>query len=438
MERLMQYVWQHGLWRPGELRTVDGRRVSVIDRGQLNTDAGPDFFNAKVKIDGETWIGNIEIHVRASDWHRHGHQQDPAYDSVVLHVVDRDDCRIRRSNGEEIPQMLLQCAPNFREHYDRLVTPSLETLSCGPQLASIPVLAVTDWLTSLGCERLQMKATRIKDLVKACQGNWREAVYHTLARALGFGLNGDAFERLARAVPHKILLRHADSPMIVEGLLFGQAGLIPRRSELAEASLEEKNRVEALEREYEFMQRKFSLLPPATPIQWKMARLRPQNFPYRRIAALAVLGVHTSRFCEHLLDVRTETEAAALFDIKVNSFWERHYSFTGPTPRPMRVLGSEAVRNLIINVVASCQYAFGELYRRPALCEQAVELLESMAPERNNIVRLFGGWHVECRSAFESQALVQLRRSYCETRKCLYCRFGHRLLAEKALRRQDS
>ncbi len=431
MEKLMQYVWQHGLWIPGDLRTVDGRRVSIIDRGWLNTDAGPDFFNAKIDIDGHIWAGNIEIHVSASDWHRHGHDGDPAYDSVILHVVGSDDCRVRRSNGEEIPQILMPCAPDFSERYNAMVFNSARTPACAAEIGSLPSIYISDWLTALAHTRLQRKAAKVRQLVDENHGNWRAAIYITLARALGFGVNSDAFEHLASLVPLKSLMKHADAPDAVEGLLFGQAGLIPEQGALGAPDSVDELYAANLRREYSFMVLKFGIKPPASPPAWRMARMRPQNFPHRRIATLASLIMPSFEVGYRLLNLRTEDEARSLFDVTLKGYWSHHYAFGSPASGSPRALGDGAVSTLIINVVAPVQYAYAEMYADEAMRERAVDMLYAMKPESNSIIRMFTAAGIPCRSALEGQALIELRRNYCELRKCLYCRIGHRMLAMK-------
>ena len=225
MEKLMHYVWQHKLWLQSDMTTVDGRRVQVIDPGLHNSDAGPDFFNAKLQIGGDMWCGNVEIHVKASDWYRHGHDKDMAYDSVILHVVGVDDMKVKRADGHEIAQLVMPCAPDFSVSYDRLVNNGEEP-SCRGELHNLPPLYVTDWLSSLAYERLYQKVDHVKDLYRRLDGNWTEVIYVMLARGLGFGINADAFERLALSAPLHCLMKHRDSCETVEGTLFGQAGFL--------------------------------------------------------------------------------------------------------------------------------------------------------------------------------------------------------------------
>ena len=279
MEKLMQYVWQHRLFDPSRLTTVDGRKVRVIDVGRLNTDSGPDFFNAKIGIDGYVWAGNVEIHRRASDWRRHNHHLDPAYDSVVLHVVEVADTPVYRTDGEEIPTLVLSCSPTFRADYESLVAHS-PSQSCARYIGDFDPVLLADWISSLAVERLQAKAQRLHDWLELYRGSWEEVCYVAVSRSLGFGINGDAFERLARSLPLRFMQKHADSLAQVEAFLFGQAGL------LVEGEHAGDDYYTRLTGEYAFLRNKFGLTP-INPDSWKFFRLRPANFPHRRIAMLA-------------------------------------------------------------------------------------------------------------------------------------------------------
>lgn len=419
----MQYVWQHRLWHPrGGMATADGRQVTVLDPGLLNTDAGPDFFNAKVRIGDRLWAGNVEIHVRASDWHRHGHDGDRAYDSVILHVVETDDCRICRPDGEEIPQLVMPCAESFARKAAEL-TATAGDLPCAAFIAAVPPIYLSDWVTALGMERLNEKSDRILDYARRLENNWKAVIYVALARSLGFNTNAEAFERLALATPVADLLRHCGSLTTVEGALFGQSGLLEGQSE-ADAY------VAALNREYAFVKRKYSLVRPSY-LAWKLGRMRPQNFPHRRIALLAKMISDGFAIGYNLPAVTNEAEARSLFDIDLSGYWATHYTFSpsasGPS-RGARALSQASVTLLLINVVAPVLHAYGRATGHPELCSRAADLLQSLPAEDNVYVRLFTGAGIACPDAYSSQALIRLRRAYCEPRKCLYCRVGHRYL----------
>lgn len=422
----MQYVWQHKLWNPLGMTTVDGQRVRVIDPGLLNTDAGPDFFNAKIEIGGRLWAGNVEIHVRASDWKRHHHDVDPAYDSVILHVVEKDDAPVRRSNGEIIPQMVMQCSPQFNERYNKLISAQNE-LPCASKIPEIPQLTITEWVQRLAFERLNDKVDRINSLYDSFSGSWEDICYVALARALGFGINNDAFEMMARRTPLRLLHKHSDSMLQIEAILFGQAGL------LADPKLESAvPYYQQLRREYAFLANKFQL-KPMDGSSWKAFRIRPQNFPYRRIALLAHFVYGGFNLMTELLQRNDEKDLRELFSLKLSGFWANHFTFAGaPNEMDASALSNSSIDIILINTVAPLYYAYSIKTDNYQLSEKAISLLESLKPERNSIVTTFTHAGIKCPDALTSQALIQLRRQYCETRKCLYCKIGHRLLSAAA------
>ena len=426
MEKLMQFVWQHRLWTEQSLTTVDGRRLRIIDPGKINTDSGPDFFNAKVAIDGHIWAGDIEIHVKASDWHRHGHDGDPAYDSVILHVVDRDDTIIRRSNGEYIPQMRMPCEPRFYYSYSELVGRSDIDLPCARIIAGTSPLHLTAWLDALAYERVYQKADRIEELLKRFCGDWQSAAYVTLARALGFGINGDPFERLALSLPLMFIGKHADNSLAVEALLFGQSGLLDDEKATGDYPAR-------LRREYEFLAHKFGLRKPQGML-WKMSRMRPANFPHRRIAILGAMLANGFRLFDKILAAESLDDAVKLFNPELSPFWSSHYTFAGVPGNRQSALSRSSVTGLTINTVVPLQMAYAQTHGSDEMAEKAIALLQSLPAESNHIVELFRRAGISSPDAYTSQAVIQLRKEYCDRHKCLFCRFGHSLLSSKAIR----
>ena len=402
------------------------RHVRVLDPGLLNTDSGPDFFNAKVEIDGQLWVGNIEMHVRASDWKRHGHDKDSAYDSVILHVVDKDDAPVYRTNGERIPQLVLQVSPLFDASYQQLVN-SRQELPCESAIKQVPSITITEWIERLAFERLHGKVQRVRDLLDMYNGSWEDVCYITLTRNLGFGINNEAFERLARRTPLRLLHKHSDSLLQIEALLFGQAGLLDPNAMGADEYYKH------LCREYDFLANKFSLQPMESEA-WKMFRIRPQNFPLRRIAMLAQYIEGGFNLMSKILDADGEKELRKLFKVELTGYWRNHFSFGKPNEMPSPALSDKSIDIVLINTVAPLYYAYGEITGNYALTDKAIELLESLKPESNSIVKTFVAAGIDCDSALTSQALIELKRSYCDARKCIYCKIGHRLLSEAAHR----
>ncbi|MCM1164237.1 MAG: DUF2851 family protein [Muribaculaceae bacterium] len=425
MERLMQYVWQHRLLLHTDLVTVDGRRISILDPGTLNTNAGPDFFNAKIRIGSDLWAGDVEIHVRASDWHRHGHDGNPAYDSVVLHVVDRDDAPVCRSNGEVIAQMVMQCHPDFHRRYSQLVDRADIDLPCASELAAMPRLHLTDWITSMAFERLHAKADRLLGLADRFTGDLEEATYVTLARSLGFGTNADPMERLALSMPLCFMRKHADSLMSLEALLFGQAGFL--EGSCADSYMEQ------LQKEYRFLSHKFSL-KRSESLGWKMGRMRPANSPLRRIAMLASIIHEDFRPVATILEARTPDDIIDYFRRQLPPYWTTRHTFGAPPGTAMETMSRSSAAGIVINVAAPLLMAVGIKHADDSLISRATEWLQALSPESNHIVTAFGMAGIKASDAFTTQALIHVRRNYCEPHKCLYCRVGHRLLAARAKR----
>lgn len=426
MEKLMQYIWQHRLWCITEMFTVNGCRVRIIDPGTLNTDSGPDFFNAKIEIDGNLWVGNVEIHTRASDWKRHRHDQDKAYDSVILHVVEKDDAPVYRSTGELIPQMILNYNHNFHLKYAELVN-STSGLPCAGQLKDTPTIIIAEWLQSLAFERLQSKTERINTLYNTFNGSWEDVCYVTLSRNLGFGINNDAFERLARRTPLRLLHKHCDSLLQIEALLFGQAGMLNSKLYTHDAYYQQ------LCNEYTFLANKFSLTPMNAEA-WKSFRIRPQNFPHRRIAMLAHYILDGFRLMESILQAKDEKTLRELFTIELTGYWANHYSFGDKGSGSQKALGNGSIDIILINTVAPLYYAYSTITGNYDTSDRAIALLESLRPEKNSIIESFTRAGVKCEDALSSQALIQAKKEYCDTRKCLYCTIGHRLLSQAAIK----
>lgn len=420
----MQYVWKHRLWRSEDMVTNTGKKVRVVDPGLLNTDAGPDFFNAKIEIDGHMWVGNVEMHYRATDWKRHHHDSDKAYDSVILHVVAKDDAPVRRTNGELIPQLVLEVSPQFNADYASLVGATIE-VPCATKIKQVPHLTIVEWVEGLAFERLHGKVERIHQLLDSFNGSWEDVCYVTLARNFGFGINNDAFERLARRTPLRLLGKHSDSVLQIEALLFGQAGMLDAQKPGMDSYYNQ------LRTEYAFLSNKFQLTPMEEE-SWKLFRIRPQNFPYRRIAMLAQFIEGGFRMMNRILEAEGEKEMRALFEVELSGYWTKHYTFGKPNERATATLSRSSTDIILINTVAPLLYAYGELTGNYEMTDKAIKLLEDLRAESNSIVSHFVAYGIDCPDALTSQALVQLKREYCDARKCIYCKIGHHLLSKAA------
>ena len=421
----MQYIWEHRLWNPPAMTANDGQSVKVIDPGLRNRDAGPDFFNAKIEIGGCLWVGNVEIHYRASDWQRHGHDHDKAYDSVILHVVDKDDAPVFRTNGERIPQIVMRCSPKFQERYSALINSKAE-LPCKSVIREMSSLELSEWTEAMAFERLGEKSRRIKELLARYNGSWEEACYITFARNIGFGANSDAFERLAKSLPLNLLHKHSDSLLQLEALFFGQAGMLDSNKYSGDKYYDQ------LQKEYAFLKNKFSLRQPEG-LSWKSFRMRPHNFPARRIAMLAGFIYGGFRMMAQILDAKgNETALRKIFAAEPTGYWKNHYSFLHSSPDNASVLSKSSTDIILINTVAPIYYTYGEMTDDYDRIEQATDLLEKLPPEKNRVTAIFSNATMNIDNALRSQAVLQVYNSYCTVRKCLFCKAGHKLLSAAA------
>ena len=421
MEQLLHYVWKHKIFPLKELKTTTGQQVEVIDTGLANTDAGPDFFNAKLKLDGVLWIGNIEIHERSSDWFKHGHHADAGYNSVILHIASEIDMEISRSNGERIPQIQLICPEAVRTNYKEL----LETDSyppCYRIIPSLPPFTAHSWMTALQMERFEQKATLLNERLKRCQGNWEDAFFITLARNFGFGLNGDAFETWAHQLPFRAVDKHRNDLFQIEAIFFGQAGMLE--------DSDGDGYYLRLKKEYTYLQHKFGLIPMDASL-WRFLRLRPANFPHIRIAQLACLYHRAYGLLSRIMETETLQGVRDILKGGTSEYWLTHYTFGGSSPSRPKTLSNTSLDLLIINTVVTFLYAYGLHKGNPVLCARAGSFLEELKAENNYITRMWEQCGMKASNAADSQALIQLKKEYCDKKKCLYCRIGYEYLKRK-------
>ncbi len=406
------------------LQTTSGQPVEVIDPGLPNTNAGPDFFNAKLKIDGTLWVGNVEIHTQASDWLSHGHDRDRAYDTVILHVVEESNCDVYRTNGELVPQVVLPCPEAVRRRYDELRQTEIYP-PCYSILGSLPKLTVHSWLSALQVERFEQKARAISQRLERCNHHWEDVFFITLARNFGFGLNGDAFEAWANRLPFRAVDKHRDNLLQVEAFFLGQAGLL--QEELPEAD----EYYLKLQKEFCYLQHKFELPAPMSAEQWRFLRLRPGNFPHVRLAQLANLYHKEQSLFSRIMEAETLDAVKKILTTKTSEYWEEHFNFKKTSPRQERRTGESALNLIVINTVIPFLYAYGLHKADETLCDRATRFLESLKAENNHITRLWDGAGLPVSTAADSQALIQLQKEYCNKKDCLRCRFGYEYLRHK-------
>lgn len=413
-EIVLHYIWEHCLWAGFDQQTTDGRSVEILSVGEHNRDAGPDYSHARVKIDGKEWVGNIEIHVSSSDWLRHRHHLDSAYDNVILHVVRTADKPIYNSKGALVPQCELQY-PSDKDYLTDLfaaaqqMDSAISRIGCAEQLVRDPLLLTEGWRKSLLHKRLECKKASIERLLEITKGSWEHALYISLARNFGFHTNSLPFEQLAINTPLSYLQKHRNSLFQLTALLLGQAGLIGDDAALA--------------KEYEFLRTKFSLTPMDGSI-WKHARLRPQNSPELRIRQFAQLLYQSESLLSKILDTDDLKELVPLFEVSPE--W---MACSGSKP-----VGKSSIDILLINTVIPYKYAYAMLHNNPRKAEQAAALMEQIAPENNAIVRQWRVLGQSIKNAADTQALLHLYQNYCQHHECINCEVGYQIFQDRQLR----
>ncbi|MDR1678245.1 MAG: DUF2851 family protein [Prevotellaceae bacterium] len=419
-EKFLHFIWQFRLFSAHKLRTTAGESVEVIDVGKLNNDAGPDFFNAKLKIGDTLWAGNVEIHCKSSDWAKHHHNTDRAYDSVILHVAAEIDAPTFRTTGEAIPQMQLVFSSEVEKNYQYLLENKL-WIPCADRISLVDKIYIHSWLNACLTERLNYKAEQIFVLLEENKNNWEEAFYIILMRNFGFGTNADAFERLAKSLPLSCLGKHKDNLLQLEAMLFGQAGFLSKTQEMPD------DYQQTLQREYHFLQQKFNLTPLPREL-WKFLRLRPQNFPTVRMAQFAALTHRSTKLFSKIIETPTLEALQKLFRCEPSEYWETHYRFGDESSQKIKQLGDAAIQTILINTVLPFLFCYGQKKQQADLQERVFTLFEQLLPEKNSIIENWQRLGLTTVSAFDTQALLQLKSRYCDDRKCLRCAIGHKVL----------
>jgi Protein of unknown function (DUF2851) len=415
-ERLLQYIWQLQYFNKKELQISSGESLQIIHPGQWNIHQGPDFLQATIIVDQTRWIGNIELHVQTSDWLRHAHQNDKNYNSVILHVVWYDDKELKETNipvlalQDKVPKLLLS------QYEGWMKNPVF--IPCEQQITTVSSITWTGWKEGLLIERLQQKTEKIQGYLRQTNHHWEETFWWLIARNFGIKVNAGAFETIARSLPINILVRHKSQIIQLEALLMGQAGLL-------EKEFEEKYPV-MLKKEYSFYKTKYKLRPIHEPIHF--LRMRPENFPTIRLAQLAMLIHQSSHLFSRVLEIATVTELKKLLAVTANDFWHYHYVPDEISPFKPKKLGRQMISSIIINSIVPIVFAFGHTQRKNHYKDKALQWLEEIDAEKNGIVARFAGLGLPIQSAFDTQAILQLKEEYCDKRRCLDCSIGNFLL----------
>jgi hypothetical protein len=419
-EEFLQYIWKHRLFENDRLFSQNGEQVEVLHQGEPNSDAGPDFFNAKIRINGTLWAGNAEIHINSSDWIRHSHHTDKAYDNVILQAVFNNDAEVRRFNGEVIPTIELKFDQKLLINYEALLRNQL-WVPCQEEIRRVDPFLFGFWLNALTIERLERKSEFIIQVLSQNSNNWEESFYQHLMRSFGFKVNSGPFEMLAKCTPLNYLAKHKNNLHQIEALLFGQAGMLDQL-------IPEDDYYCALQKEYGFLQKKFNLKNIEMHL-WKFLRLRPVNFPTIRIAQFATLVYQSTSLFSKILEAQSVEEVSEMFNLGTSSYWDNHYNFGKVSKTRKKTLGIDAIHTVLINTVVPFLFVYGKQKDNQLFKDKAVAFLEAIPSESNSIV---DGWKllgIKAKTAFDTQALLQLKNEYCNPKRCLHCHVGGKVIS---------
>ncbi len=421
-EEFLHFLWGNRLCYQAGLKTVSGQAFEIIHPGIPNSDAGPDFFNAKIKIENTLWAGNVEIHIREKDWIAHGHNKDAAYDNVILHVVQESHGLTLNSKGQGIPVWPMRYDDKLLYNYNNLLGKS-SFIACENQLSQISEFEMSQWLERVLIEKIERKSEDIRRYLTHTNNNWSEVFYILLARNFGFGVNGEPFERLARITPYKILLKHTDSLFQLEALLLGQAGL------LMHVEVED-DYVKKLNKEYVFLAHKYNLKKLDTHL-WRFLRLRPANFPTIRIAQFAMLIHKYHGQFDDIINSPALTRMEDMFRIGTSEYWTEHYRPSKLSKNhTKKIIGVSSARLIIANSIVPYIYMYAVSKNDEELQEKALDILSQLPPEKNSIVKQWGEKVFIAKDEAQAQSLIFLKNYYCNHKKCLSCRIGRKVIVK--------
>lgn len=424
-EKLIHFIWQNLLFNTRALKGVDGEDIQIIQRGMLNSHAGPDFINAKIKIDDTLWAGNVEIHIKSGDWNKHGHTGDKAYDNTILHVCWEFDEPVYRQDGTKIACLILneRVETSILKKYEFLLNSTSE-IPCARMLTGIDDLTWSVWQERLLSERLEQKTDTVFLVLKQLKNDWNEVFYRSLARSFGLSVNTEPFETLARLLPLKLIARHRKNPLQIESLIFGVAGFL--NAELEDAYPKE------LLKEFIFLKGKYGLTSMDLS-QWKFLRLMPANFPSIRLAQFsALIQRHLTLFTQ-CLEPNTFGAYRRILVSNPHKYWDTHYVFDHLTPMREKRTGETLLHQIIVNTIVPMQFALGIHKDDQRLKQNAMELLLNAKPENNAIIRQWNELGVFSKNSWQTQALLQLKNDYCSKKRCVECQIGFRLLKNETI-----
>lgn len=418
-EDFLIYLWKYKLIDAHQSLT-SGESIELIDPGTHNKNSGPDFFNARIKIGPTLWAGNVEMHIAASGWEKHGHQNDLAYDNVILHVVFLNDRDVFRKNGEPIPTLELKAKVDLDllSVYQQLML-NKNWIPCAHLITYASRFVIHSWLDRMIVCRLDRKGEEIAHKLSMENNDWKECFYQSLAKNFGFMVNSIPFELLAKSISLSILAKHKDNLLQLEALLFGQAGLLEGRY---------RNKYFlTLKKEYAFLAKKYHLIALDSHL-WQFMRMRPSNFPTLRISQFAALIYQSSFLFSKILELNKLDEFEELFGVQASAFWDSHYTFKTSSKYKVKKIGKHGIHLLLINTIVPYLYTYGKIKKNSNYCEKALKLLEQVKGESNVVTRNWQKLGLPTGTAYQTQALLELKTSFCRRKLCLECGIGNSIL----------
>ncbi len=419
-EDFLHYIWQNKLFLDKELFSVSKQKIEIISVGMTNTNSGPDFLDAKIKIEDIIWGGNVEIHKKSSDWYVHGHEKDPAYDNVILHVVFDDDIPVYNSNNQQIPTLNISkyVDKKLLKKFNKLIK-NKSILRCQNQITKVEPYIIIHYKYKLFFERLEHKNKIVDNLLYKSSNNWEQVLYETLLKYFGGTVNKEAFRQLAGYLPYEIFKKYRNNPFQLEALLFGIGGMLFDDK----AGNEYYNK---LRNEYEFLSKKHGLFSLKSGVI-RFHRLRPQGFPTLRLAQFAMLYHNVEFLFDYLMKLECPNDAYELLEVTAGEFWDTHYNFDKTTKKRKKTFGRSFIDRILINVVVPLKFSY-QKYKGEYNPDEIINFIEQIKPEKNRIVDIFHKVKLHSKNALDTQAIIQLSENYCKKDKCLACDIGHEIL----------
>lgn len=424
-EAFLHYIWRHQYFDKSALKSHENETIKIKSPGFYNENAGPDFQEAQIEIGSILWSGSVEIHIKSSDWIVHHHENDKAYDKVILHVVWEDDKKVLRTDNSSIPTLELKNLVNIGliEKYNKLVQSPVSSIPCEQQFSSISDLTKLSMLDKVVMERLSLKSIKVIDILNQTKGDWEETAYRLLVQSFDLKVNADNFEQLARTLPFKLVKKHNSSLKSIESLLFGISGFL-------ESHLQDPYQAE-LKKEYDFLKHKYDLPEVIDLAQWRFLRLRPANFPTIRLAQLATVLHNCDSVFQQFISLNDCIDLKGWLRKSPSDYWKDHYNFDKLSSNKNGGIGNQTYDLIIINTITPLLVAYGKYVDNQAYIDKAIAILEKVKNENNRTVQLFDDLGFKSKSAFDSQGFIHLYNHYCIKKRCLSCSIGTSIVGSR-------